>query len=90
MKTSPLVAALIICSGLGMSAKAGTGIVDLTSLANYAAQPIPNYINKSNTPANNLITDKGATLGRVLFYDKRLSRNDTISCSSCHKQSPKE
>jgi cytochrome c peroxidase len=23
----------------------------------------------------------------VLFYDKRLSRNDTVSCSSCHQQS---
>jgi cytochrome c peroxidase len=28
-----------------------------------------------------------ATLGRVLFYDKNLSRDRTISCASCHKQS---
>ncbi|MEM6630908.1 MAG: cytochrome c peroxidase [Bacteroidota bacterium] len=28
-----------------------------------------------------------ATLGRVLFYDTRLSINNTISCGSCHKQS---
>ena len=27
-----------------------------------------------------------ATLGRVLFYDKRLSANNTVSCASCHKQ----
>ena len=40
-----------------------------------------------NTPANNPITDHGATLGRVLFYDKQLSQNGTISCASCHKQS---
>lgn len=26
------------------------------------------------------------TLGRVLFYDSRLSVNNSISCSSCHKQ----
>lgn len=26
------------------------------------------------------------TLGRVLFYDKRLSLNNTVSCASCHKQ----
>ncbi|HFA50201.1 MAG TPA: c-type cytochrome [Bacteroidetes bacterium] len=25
-----------------------------------------------------------ATLGRVLFYDKRLSKNEKVSCSSCH------
>ena len=27
-----------------------------------------------------------ATLGRVLFYDKALSKNNSISCASCHKQ----
>lgn len=27
-----------------------------------------------------------ATLGRVMFYDKNLSIDRTISCSSCHKQ----
>ena len=40
-----------------------------------------------NTPANNRITDSGATLGRVLFYDRRLSANNSISCASCHLQS---
>ncbi len=35
---------------------------------------------------SNTITDEGATLGRVLFYDKNLSANNTISCASCHKQ----
>lgn len=40
-----------------------------------------------NTPGSNPITDMGATLGRVLFYDVNLSANNTISCASCHKQS---
>ena len=40
-----------------------------------------------NTPDFNQITDMGATLGRVLFYDKNLSANNTISCASCHQQS---
>jgi cytochrome c peroxidase len=39
-----------------------------------------------NTPADNPTTDQGATLGRVLFYDTRLSVNNTISCGSCHVQ----
>jgi cytochrome c peroxidase len=30
-------------------------------------------------------TDAGATLGRVLFYDKRLSATNTLSCGSCHE-----
>ena len=61
------------------------GKIDLDNLANYANQTIPEYITKDNT-AGNPITNKGATLGRVLFYDTNLSANNTISCSSCHIQ----
>ncbi len=59
--------------------------IDLTNLSNYANQVIPPYITKDNS-ALNPVTDKGATLGRVLFYDKNLSSNNTISCASCHQQ----
>ena len=38
------------------------------------------------TPADNPTTDAGATLGRVLFYDRRLSLTNTHSCGSCHDQ----
>ncbi len=61
------------------------GRIDLNNLPNYANQSIPDYINKDNT-AGNPITDIGATLGRVLFYDKKLSVDNTISCASCHQQ----
>lgn len=40
-----------------------------------------------NTPTANPITDAGAALGRVLFYDPRVSANDGLSCASCHIQS---
>ena len=59
--------------------------IDLNNLANYAAQTKPAYITKDNT-GNNPITNAKATLGRVLFYDKKLSIDNTISCASCHKQ----
>jgi cytochrome c peroxidase len=39
-----------------------------------------------NTPSGNPVTDAGATLGRVLFYDTRLSANNTTACASCHEQ----
>lgn len=39
-----------------------------------------------NTPTDNPTTVEGAELGRYLFYDKRLSANNTISCASCHHQ----
>lgn len=50
-------------------------------------QALPTSINGlDNTPTANPITNEGATLGRVLFYDKKLSANGTIACASCHKQ----
>ncbi len=42
--------------------------------------------NSDNTPEDNQISDMGATLGRVLFYDKNLSIDNSISCASCHEQ----
>jgi cytochrome c peroxidase len=39
-----------------------------------------------NMPRDNPVTDAGATLGRVLFYDTRLSAEGTVSCGSCHVQ----
>ena len=39
-----------------------------------------------NTSSDNPLTDNGATLGRALFYDTRLSVNNTIACGSCHEQ----
>lgn len=59
--------------------------VDLNNLDNYANQSIPSYITKNNGSLNP-VSDKGATLGRILFYDKKLSVNNTVSCASCHKQ----
>ncbi len=66
---------------------------------NYADPNLPNHfktetlgfhgqvplMNADTTPANNPTTDTGATLGRVLFYDKNLSKNRTVACASCHK-----
>jgi hypothetical protein len=34
---------------------------------------------------NNQLTNAGFKLGRKLFYDTRLSRDNTISCGSCHQ-----
>ncbi len=61
-------------------------------LLNYANATIPGYYRRGrlgdadNTPEDNPITNAGATLGRVLFYDVKLSANDTVSCASCHQQ----
>lgn len=57
----------------------------------YAPAPLPPHLltpmilGQDNTPAGNPTTNAGAALGRVLFHDKRLSANQTISCASCHQ-----
>ena len=56
--------------------------VNFTTLVNGT-----NVASADNTPATNPITDAGATLGRVLFYDPRLSAKDLTPCSGCHIQS---
>lgn len=76
----------IIFFGVVATAVLTAGTIDLNNLDNYASQTKPTYIVRDNTPANNPITDRGATLGRVLFYDKNMSANNTIACASCHQQ----
>ena len=41
--------------------------------------PKPHYNFKQNP-----LTEEGFQLGRQLFYDPILSKNNTISCASCH------
>ncbi len=60
--------------------------INFNVLPNYSDQYIPVYITKDNSPTNNPISNEGATLGRVLFYDVNVSTNNEISCASCHKQ----
>ena len=62
----------------------------LSALDNYAAPALPAYYDAAvtaldNTPPGNVVNNKTATLGRVLFYDKSLSFNTTVSCASCHQ-----
>jgi cytochrome c peroxidase len=59
--------------------------IDPDNLDNYSNQGKPSYIIKDNTNGN-VINNAQATLGRVLFYDKQLSIDNTVSCASCHKQ----
>src|SRR6185295_13281064 len=40
---------------------------------------------KQYIPADNPLTVEKVELGKLLFFDPRLSRDNTISCASCHK-----
>jgi cytochrome c peroxidase len=45
-----------------------------------------NFGNRINIPDDNPTTKQGVYLGRLLFYEKQLSADNSISCGSCHKQ----
>lgn len=67
-----------------IAAHFGTNI-NLHDLDNYAHQSVPAYITDDNT-GSNPISDAKATLGRVMFYDKSFSIDNTVACASCHVQ----
>lgn len=45
---------------------------------------IPSHFPSMQIPADNPMTVEGVYLGRKLFYEKRLSGNNTMSCATCH------
>jgi cytochrome c peroxidase len=48
--------------------------------------PLPEGYAKPRIPEDNPLTADKVELGRRLFYDKRLSGNQTQSCATCHEQ----
>jgi cytochrome c peroxidase len=47
---------------------------------------LPKNFPVPHVPEDNPMSKPKVDLGRHLFYDKRLSANESISCSSCHEQ----
>jgi len=45
---------------------------------------IPSHFPDMPIPADNPMTVEGVALGRKLFYEKKLSGDNTMSCGSCH------
>src|SRR5690606_41199675 len=60
------------------AAKAGVKI-DRALLAVFG-EPLPKRIDMGEEPPSQELID----LGRMLYYDARLSKNHDISCNSCH------
>lgn len=59
--------------------------LDLPQLPPSYKAALPNHLTRQGLSAVDVDRDE-ATLGRVLFYDKNLSSDKTISCASCHRQ----
>lgn len=52
----------------------------------YALE-IPSHFPQMDIPEDNPMTVEGVELGRRLFYEKKLSGDNTMSCGSCHAPS---
>jgi cytochrome c peroxidase len=100
MIVTGLVVGLAACGGetglLVEPSGAATGLsmvlgIDLDNPPDYENPAYPAHYDVAvraadNAPPDNPVTNEGATLGRVLFYDRDLSLNRTTSCASCHIQ----
>ncbi len=62
------------------------GCVDEPDDAQHVDLDLPAHFPPPLVPDANPLTADSIELGRHLFYDVRLSVNQTISCSSCHQQ----
>jgi len=76
MLARPLLLFFALC--LSGSALAGAAVWHWPGLPPGAPTPV--------IPADNPMTEAKVELGRQLFYDRRLSRDGTMSCAACHDQ----
>ncbi len=85
------IAALAIVSLAACSAQTSVpeapaaAAVDQGAEASYAWRLPPGFP-RPLVPTDNPMSAAKAELGRRLFYDTRLSGNETYSCASCHRQ----
>ncbi|MDX1913164.1 MAG: cytochrome c peroxidase [Saprospiraceae bacterium] len=59
--------------------------LNLPELPDDYTVSLPSHLSNVGMFARPVERDK-AVLGRVLFYDTKLSKDGTVSCASCHKQ----
>jgi len=68
----------LVCLGLGMVRGA------FAQGQSTAPFPVPLGLKPVPVPADNPMTPEKVALGKQLYFDPRLSVDDTISCASCH------
>jgi len=62
----------------------GTGPIGSVASAEEYALPVPDGIISPEIPEDNPVTAAKIELGQKLYFDPRLSQDDTISCATCH------
>ncbi len=76
-----------VATTVAVAAVVGFGLLGAASPRAEWRWELPPGFPTPRVPADNPMSAEKVTLGRHLFYDKRLSGNETFSCASCHLQS---
>ncbi|TGK00446.1 di-heme enzyme [Leptospira selangorensis] len=84
---------LFQCTQLGLEKEKSSGSEGILLLLGTSAPEgtpytwdLPPGFPAPRIPSDNPVTVEKVELGRFLFYDTKLSENETQSCGSCHKQ----
>lgn len=76
-RMAPLISLALLVAGCDAPRPSPTALRSFTA---------PFVFGHFQVPKDNPLTEEGVALGRRLFYDVRLSGNDTVSCATCHIQ----
>ncbi len=85
MKTSFIRSGILIAMSIGVLSSSRVSYTSVET-GPYPLQFPANFGTRFTIPADNPLTKEGVHLGRILFYETKLSNTNTISCNSCHRQ----
>lgn len=85
---APMAAVFALCLALawGLAGRGAGGVAASLPEKMVARHYVPTYLRPTSIPApdDNAHTPAREALGKILFFDPRLSGSDLISCASCH------
>jgi len=87
-----ILAILAIVITIAACKKDGEEITPINPSPTAHSVNVPDFVNNfallgpMPIPADNPLTKEGIALGRKLFYEKKLSGDNTMACASCHAQ----
>jgi cytochrome c peroxidase len=76
-----IAAVLAAAASLGVALWSGA---ESAAHAQEVVLAVPEGVLAPEIPADNPLTAAKVELGRTLYFDPRLSRDDTVSCATCH------
>lgn len=87
MNSKYLILSVLVSSVVVIACKKTvTGTLASYDDSPYALNIVNNTLPAPNLPSDNPMTKAKVELGRMLFYEKSMSSDGTVSCASCHHQ----